>query len=409
MHTAPHIENLLQQRSIVTHYQPLVSIKRRALLGYEALSRGCNGSGEAKIAPDVLFALPRTCEERLALDRLCRDKAFAGFKELHDHHRDLVLSINLDVALLDSLAAGSEYLAFQARQWGINPNNIVIELIESKVKNTDALLDFIQRYRNEGFLIALDDVGAGYSNMERIALIKPDVIKIDRSLINSIHKEFYKFEVTKSLVGLGQRIGAMVLAEGVETREEAIMLLELGVDVFQGYYFARPAPPSSSHQGALQRVQGVAQTFKEHMLRSISAKKSLYSSYDSLLYKLVGMLVRTWENEYDTLLASFMDAYPDLECLYVLNEYGVQISDTVCNHMTIAPNKRFIYQPAQRGADHSLKDYFLPIDAGLPKFTTEPYISMASGNICTTIAASFANNDGYKRILCMDVSRGVGR
>jgi len=406
MSSAPSdIKTLLDNRRVVTHYQPLVSIKKRALLGYEALSRGCNAAGETCLAPGVLFALPRSTQERLQLDRLCREKALQGFKELHSRRKELVLSLNLDVSLLDTEAAGSSHLALQAAQCGVNPNNIIIEIIESDVQNTDALLDFIDRYRRAGFLIALDDVGAGHSNMERIALIKPDVIKVDRSLIRDIDSEFYKLEVTRSLVGLGQRIGAMVLAEGVETRQEAMTLLELGVDAFQGFHFARPELLNGRPGTALQAVEELAAAFKQHKLDSISAKKELFSAYDAILQKLICSLVGVGEAQYDRVLAGFMTAHPDLECLYVLDHRGMQISETICNPMNIVENKRFIYHPAQKGTDHSLKDYFLPLDAGLPKFTTDSYISQASGNVCTTIAASFSGNDGSRRIVCIDISR----
>lgn len=402
--TFSDINSILEHKRVVTHYQPLVSIKKRALLGYEALSRGTSLQGEANLAPGVLFALPRSSEERLQLDRLCRDKALQGFRDVHTVHKELLLSLNMDVSLLDTPAAGSCHLIEQAQKWSVNPNNVIIEIIESDVQNTAALLDFINRYREAGFLLALDDVGAGHSNMERIALIKPDVIKIDRSLIQNIHKEFYKFEVARSLVGLGQRIGAMVLAEGVEKRQEAMTLLELGVDVFQGFHFARPALLNGHPRHALDTVNEIAASFKEHSLKSISRKKERFTVYDAILQKLVVSLVGVDETQYDRVLAAFMTAHDDIECLYVLDKKGIQISETICNPMNIAENKRFIYQPAQRGTDHSLKDYFLPLDAGLNKFTTESYISQASGNVCTTIAASFSGNDGGKRIVCIDIS-----
>ncbi len=402
---AATMTTLLETRSVVTHFQPLVSVKKRSILGFEALSRGkLNGSGQL-LHPGALFALAHSQEQRLNLDRLCRDKAFENFTYVHNNFKDLILSINLDVSLLDTPAAGSQYLVNQTERWGINPNNVVIEIIEANVHNNDALIDFIYRYRDNGFLIALDDIGSGHSNMERIAMIKPDVLKIDRSLISGIDREFYKLEVTKSLVSLGQRIGAMVVAEGVEREAEVIALLQLGVDVFQGFFFARPSPLGSKAWESLTRVESVAQTFKSRMLQNINEKKRLYSMYDAILGKILEALEKAREQEFDRVLAGFLCIHPDLECLYLLNEHGRQITESICNPLKIVEAKRFIYQPAEKGADHSLKDYFLPIDAGLPKYTTESYISLASGNLCTTISAAFTSADGQRRIICIDISR----
>jgi hypothetical protein len=105
-------------------------------------------------------------------------------------------------------------------------------------------------------------------------------------------------------------------------------------------------------------------------------------------------------------LARFIDTYPSVECLYVLDMKGNQISETLCNPARLNSSKRFLYEPASEGADHSLKEYFLPIQAGLEKFTTRPYISLASGNLCTTISHVFYHKGtGRHRILCVDMKR----
>lgn len=94
---------------------------------------------------------------------------------------------------------------------------------------------FLCTYKEYGFLIALDDVGTGHSNLDRISLVKPDILKIDRSIIDNIDQRYHNQEVFKSLVNLSKRIGTMVVTEGVERKEEAILAFELGADMLQGY------------------------------------------------------------------------------------------------------------------------------------------------------------------------------
>ena len=105
----------------------------------------------------------------------------------------------------------------------------------------------------------------------------------------------------------------------------------------------------------------------------------------------------------DQALTGFIDQWEQIECLYVLNAKGVQISGTVCNPARLRKRKRFIYEPAHVGADHSLKEYYLPLRAGLQKFTTQPYISLASGNRCITISAAYKDRDNRSCILCADI------
>jgi len=115
---------------------------------------------------------------------------------------------------------GSGHLLKQVRQFNLNPNNVAIEIIESRVNDTGALNEFISRHREYGFLFALDDIGSGYSNLDRITITEPDLLKIDRSLISQIDINYHKQEVLKSLVNLARRIGALVVAEGVEREED---------------------------------------------------------------------------------------------------------------------------------------------------------------------------------------------
>ena len=95
-----------------------------------------------------------------------------------------------------------------------------------------------------------------------------------------------------------------------------------------------------------------------------------------------------------------------MECIYILDEGGIQISDTVCNAEIPRKESGVMFQPAPKGADHSLKEYYyFLMDVELQRFTADPYVSMASGNLCRTISTAFrdaANNKMY--VLCIDVS-----
>ncbi len=400
------IQDILTSNGVITFFQPIVSVKKRAVLGFEALSRGSFDGVTPHIPPNVLFAMTGSdVDNRVELDRLCRFKAFESFQCLHHERRELLISVNLDVAILDTSAAGSDHLLHQVREAGIDPNNIIIELIESKVQNTDALTQFIETYREHGFLIALDDVGTGHSNLERIAALKPDIIKIDRSLVSNIDRIFHKQEVVKALSILGNKLGAMVLAEGIEREEEALKCLQLGLDVFQGFYFGKPGLADNGIWSCLDKVHSVASRFKQCSIDLLNAQRGLFESYNVLLSDVLGLLEHAPPGDFGTALATGITLHSHLECLYLLDAHGKQVTDTVCNPLIISSNKRFIYHPAQRGADHSLKDYFLPISAGLSRYTTDAYVSMASGNLCSTISTVFKGMDGQNYILCMDVAR----
>ncbi|EPR32969.1 diguanylate phosphodiesterase [Alkalidesulfovibrio alkalitolerans DSM 16529] len=399
------LDAILARRLLTAHLQPIVSLKRQRVFGVEALARGlspCTGNGKTIIPPATLFAMADESSSRLALDRLCRETALAAFAALHANDPGLLLHVNLDGSILNDRTVGSGHMLRSARQHGVAPGNVVIEVIESRVDDSQALLRFAEGMREAGFLLALDDVGAGHSNLDRIPLLRPDIIKMDRSLIAGIDQVYHQQVIAASLVKMAARIGALVIAEGVEHEAEVLTLMEIGVELFQGWHFARAAEAANPLPDLSRLMSDTATTFRRHQMAKITARKRLHAMYAGLSSEIAERLGARPPEEFDELLCEALALHPALECLYVLDESGRQSSETVCREP--APRQgRLLYQPARKGADHSLKDYYLPLAAGLSRYTSEPYISLASGSLCQTIAARFEDRDGALRILCMDV------
>ncbi|BBD09728.1 EAL domain-containing protein [Desulfovibrio ferrophilus] len=396
-------DSVARPENIRTLFQPLVSIKNKRIIAVEALSRGYLPDRDITLPPSVLFNLPTTPLEQLQLDRLCREVAMNRFSPLYSTRRDLLLSVNLDMSLIDRETLGSGKFALAAQAAGLEPQNVIIEIIESSIQDVEVLKEFINRHRAMGFLIALDDIGAGHSNLDRIPQIKPDVIKIDRGLIQNIHQEYHKFEIARALTRLGRSLGAMIVAEGVEQEEEVLQLMELGVDIFQGFYFARPGHMEKSLPAAPRKISSCAKKFRQRAIETISRRKAVHAAYDKALEQVLEPLSESIPRRFDALLAQSLDSHGDIECIYILNAQGRQISSTMCNPEVIPEQRRFIYQPAPKGTDHSLKEYYLPIQAGLARYTTDPYLSLASGNLCLTISAPFKDKKGHDFVLCMDI------
>ncbi|QGY38824.1 EAL domain-containing protein [Pseudodesulfovibrio cashew] len=401
-----NLQGIIESGSILTHFQPQVSLKRKAVIGLEALSRGFDPQSGDIIPPTLLFEQARDKESRLALDRACRTKAVESFATLHRRDKSVMLSMNIDATCINSMTRGSNHLLKLVKHYGISPSNVIIEIIESRCEDQDALLDFVRFYRKKNFLIALDDVGAGFSNLDRIPLIKPDIIKLDRSLISGVDSQFHKLEVVRSFVQMSDRLGCLVLAEGVETSSEAMCLLGQEVDLFQGFFFARPAPGLDAVPAMAKKVDALADKYRENRTRHIAEEKRLFSNFNLMVLTMCQALADVPSRDINRSLTRFIDTYTNVECLYVLDMKGRQTSDTLCNPDKLKKSKRCLYEPARQGADHSLKKYFLPIQAGLERFTSPPYISLASGNLCTTISQVFYHRStGRHLILCVDLSR----
>ncbi|HVZ70848.1 MAG TPA: EAL domain-containing protein [Polyangia bacterium] len=399
---------MISTRAITTHFQPIFSARQKAVVGMEALARGVRRDGG--IMPPVhLFKL--AVEEGLSrpVEDLCRASAVQTFTRLDAASGDVLLFLNLDlVDQPNPLDVPQELEALLARS-GLAPSSVAVEFLEARLDDVGRFGELAAALRERGFLVVLDDVGAGHSNLDRIPLFQPDVIKIDRSLITNVDRDYYKQETLKSLVGLSRRIGALVVAEGIETEGEAITALELGADLLQGFYLSRPQPVTSFDDGGLARaatgIEVLARKFKNHMVGAINGRKLQHRRFNVILNRILCDLTNTAAAAFDEILGRIIVEYPTVECLYVLDDGGIQVTDTIWNSSVAQQPGGALFRPAPRGTDHSLKEYYyVPLDVELQKYTTDPYVSLASGNLCRTISTCFrdaGNNRLY--VLCVDV------
>jgi len=244
-------------------------------------------------------------------------------------------------------------------------------------------------------------------------MVRPDLLKIDISLVAGLDQLEHRQEIFKALVQLARRSGALVVAEGIETAEQAMSALELGADWLQGYYFSLPQSLATLDFDAIERrIENVADRFKQHMLEKINQRKGRHRSYNVILNSILAELSRVSIEQFDASLAELIALYPAIQCAYVLDESGRQITDTICNtrfHQSAAQSR--IYHPVPRGADHSLKEYFyLLLDVDLNKFTSEPYISLSTGQLCCTISTLFRDAHNNRLfVLCIDVGAEAAR
>ena len=161
------IDDLITRQAIDIHFQPIVSVRRQAIVGVEALSRGINGAGEL-IPPLALFDAAESRELALELDRVCRSAAVEHFARLLPANPELILFMNVHAASLDMEAEDADSIVGLARSRHIDPRNVAIEILESEWEDTDRLRSAVVRLHDIGFLVVLDDVGAGHSNLDRI-------------------------------------------------------------------------------------------------------------------------------------------------------------------------------------------------------------------------------------------------
>lgn len=214
-------------------FQPIVHAETRKVYAQEALARGPQGEPAGHVFKQV------NEDNRYAFDQACRVKAIQQAAELKV---DSYISINFmpnavyrpELCIRTTIEAAETY-DFPIRQ-------IIFEFTENEfITDLSHVREIVRHYQERGFLTALDDFGAGYAGLNLLADIKTDLIKLDMAVIRDVDKDRRRQAIVGAMMKLCRELGTQVIAEGIETREEYLALRDLGVELFQGYYFARPA------------------------------------------------------------------------------------------------------------------------------------------------------------------------
>jgi len=235
-----------QGMHLASVFQPLFEASSLRAGAHEALLRVHDGAGRA-LSPASAFAVPVNAAEVVFFDRLCRIVHALNFVAQADPAAELFL--NLSGRHLLSLANGAYGETFERllAMCGLTPERIVLEVLEARVDDIGHLNEAVEAYRKRGYRVAIDDFGCEHSNFDRLWRLTPDIVKLDRSLIVQGTTNPRARRILPKLVEIIHDLGARVVCEGIETIEQHHLALDAGVDLLQGYFYARPAPDLVSH------------------------------------------------------------------------------------------------------------------------------------------------------------------
>lgn len=232
-----NMESALRKKEFKIYYQPKFNTKEESLYGAEALVRWYH-DGEI-ITPDKFIPLFEKNRFILKLDlyifeQVCKDLKM--WKEKYG--KNVVVSINVSRQHFMDEHFLERYLRITTK-YGINPNNIDLEITESAaIEEGIDILAIMKRMKEYGFLISIDDFGTGYSSLNMLQDMPIDILKIDKSFVDQIGKS--KRNIIDYIINIAKELKFKTIAEGVETKEQRDYLLERKCDIIQGYYYEKP-------------------------------------------------------------------------------------------------------------------------------------------------------------------------
>lgn len=233
---AEALRRILEKRDVVSVFQPIYDLVERKVAAVEALSRGAPGTGFEDA--EALFSLAERVGLVVPLERLCRRRSLEEAGRARWPH---LIFVNMSPAA----AFDGEFLEGQllrdVTELGLDPRKVVVEVTErTYAQHQEVFARVLGELRDEGFRIAVDDLGSGYSNLSALADIKPEFLKFDHLFTKDIHRQRIKQDLLTAILSFAMKMETQVIAEGIETEEELEALRRLGVPLGQGYHLARP-------------------------------------------------------------------------------------------------------------------------------------------------------------------------
>ncbi|MCH6269287.1 EAL domain-containing protein [Neobacillus citreus] len=237
------LQEIMKRQALNTFFQPILSLETGETIGYEALNR----PNQTSLFPntEMFYEFVGNTNQVFLFECFCRNLSLKRFIDKLDgcdgYQSTPLVFINIHPhVLLDSNYHSGETIQLLA-ELGIGPKQVIFELTEKSAVTDFTLFEkVLSNYRSQGFRIAIDDVGSGYNSLKTLVYLKPEFIKLDRSLIQNIDQCREQQQLVKLIIDYAKQSSTEIIAEGIERIEEFAYLRKQGVDFGQGYALGRP-------------------------------------------------------------------------------------------------------------------------------------------------------------------------
>jgi EAL domain-containing protein (putative c-di-GMP-specific phosphodiesterase class I) len=385
---------LTSEHRLFPYFQPIVGAASGTIIGYEALARQYNENGRVISAGELFSSPDIPADQLIALDRMVRRQALEQFSRSNFKG---YLTINISAAWIDYLADfNSLPTLLMLQEFNVDTSRIIIEITESK-GDLDKLVEIARIYRRNGLKIAIDDFGAGFSQLERVIAIQPNIIKLDMRLFQNAAKGGIAGDVVHLISRLAKRTGCRIVCEGVETVEDFHFGLSCGAQYMQGYLFS---PAMAEFKQPLHYQQQI-RSLRKSFLKKTIAREEHKIQFIANIKNLIELLKKNLETDFNVgnLPVSPFEGSGVLR-FYLCNDEGDQISSNFN-----FDNGKWVEDTSQLGFNWSWRPYFYQLLALEHEqhadrlLTSERYRDFNTDIFCKTL--SLRLEDG--RVLLIDI------
>ncbi len=323
--------------SLSSSFQPIVGVAEQRVIGYEGLVRANDVSGR-RVTPPMVFEAAVEESEKLYLDWLLRALHMRNLRTLGDNSGLLFINVSPNAAIHDPRFA--EVFTSLIAHFGLAPKNIVVEITENAATHEVRLVDAVNLYKTIGCSVAIDDFGAGASDVRRVWRLRPDIVKLDRSLMVAAAEDDHALRVLKNIVNMMHDCGARVVLEGVEERHEALAALETNADFLQGYFFGKPETNRLPDEKAKHRLAELVPKSQMDCLESTASPSQQLKDWDPHCEALIAASMAIETGASFSEAVQLLQSLPGTECCRLLSADGELLSANFDHHGRDKPANR---------------------------------------------------------------------
>jgi EAL domain-containing protein (putative c-di-GMP-specific phosphodiesterase class I) len=380
-------------------FQPVISLAHGRAVGFEALVRAYPRQERRSVPPADVFMRAAERGESVLVDGLCRALHLVNFE--FQQVKDAWVFVNMTPSSILATGAPDPLFSLILDRHGVPAHRVVIEILESKTYDEELLADVVRHFRELGCVVALDDFGAGQSNFERIWRIVPDVVKLDRSMLEEATREPRVRRIMPGLVGLLHEAGCLVVMEGIEDEHQALIAMEMDVDFVQGFHFGSPDSRVDGNSAHTETMRQLFQKFRSRMSLQNANVRSALARYTRALDRSAMQLVSGVELE---IACTEVLEMPGVDRSYLLDGDGVQVGRAILTDRRLAhTDPRYRPFADCEGANWGRRPYFRRAITrpGVVQIS-QPYLSMTDARSCITLSIGVALDD-RQHVLCADL------
>lgn len=379
-----------------TALQPVLSLAHHKPVGYEALLRAYD-SRDRLVSPHRMFR--KAGDDAIALDQICRALHLQNY--VLQSTGNSWIFLNVSPALILDGHSTRAILPRVLERFGVPAHRVVVEILETSAYDEENLARCVQYFRDLGCLVAIDDFGAGESNFERIWRLKPDIVKLDRSMVVEAMRTPRVRRILPGLVSLIHEAGCLVVMEGIETAEQSMVAMESDVDFVQGFYFGEPRSCLSPEEDYRDTLNELFNGFQDRVRRQSSSERSVLVRYSKKFEDAAELLRLGGEPE--QAFSEFL-ALGGVQRCYLLSSEGVQLGGNIGTREAARRlDPRYLPCADAEGANWFRRPYFRrAVAQPMAVQISRPYLSIADARACVTFSIAIPETEGV-RVLCADL------